>query len=197
MKAAVGILGVAAAALLLTACSGGSGDDRSGTPSATPTAIAAGPTSDAAPTIGNLDDTLCAAANDSQATAESLEATANELQTMLQDPTFLTSGDVTALNEWGDTMLALSNDTLGFYKMGAAETDGEDVNKDFVALTAFVTSYTLPLAQMAADAGSPTDFMTGVTETFTDPAVQSALSEVPTAAQNAAAYLADRCGITG
>ena len=196
MKIAIGIAALAATALALTGCSG-SDDDASTAPTSGPTTVADGPTSSAKPSIGNLDDPLCAAAQESLAVADTLESTAGDLQTMLQDPTFLTSTDVTALNAWGEDMLTLSGKTLTFYQTGVDETAGEDVNADFVALTGFVSDYTITLAQAAADAASPAEFMTTIQTAFADASVQDAATGAPAAGQNVATYLLDRCGQIG
>ena len=142
MKIAVGIAALAAAGLALAGCTN-SDDDASTAPSPTQTTVAEGQTSSPVPSVGNLDDPLCAAAQDSVSVATTLESTAGDLQAMLQDPTFLTSEDVSELNGWGEDMLALSNETLKFYEIGVDETEGEDVNADFAALKGFVSEYTL------------------------------------------------------
>ena len=196
MKIVVGIAALAAAALALAGCTN-SDDDASTAPSPTPTTVAEGQTSSPAPSVGNLDDPLCAAAQDSVSVATTLESTAGDLEAMLQDPTFLTSDDVSELNGWGEDMLTLSNETLKFYEIGVDETEGEDVNADFAALKGFVSDYTVTLAQAAADAKSPAEFVTNIQTAFADPDVQAAASGAPAAGQNVATYLKERCGIIG
>ena len=195
MKFAIAGL-VAASALLLAGCSGSSDDDNSAAPSATPTVAAQGDTSTPQPSVGNLDDPLCAAAAQNIDDSASLQSKTGDLTTMLQDPSFLTSGDATALNQWGDDMLTLTGSTKAFYELGVEQTKGDPVNADFVTLSGFVDDYSTALAQAAADAESPKAFMTTIQTLFSDGDVTAASQAAPAAAQNVAAYLGTRCDLT-
>lgn len=195
MRALVSFAGLAGGVLLLAGCSGAADDTTSPEPAQTDATAA--PTSEADPTVGNLDDSLCAAAEASIEVANQLESKTDDLTTMLQDTTFLTTEDATDLNQWGEDMLTLTTKTQEFYQLGVTETAGEDINADFTTLTGFVEKYTIPLAQAAASAETPAEFVTGISDTFSDPDVQSAVSAAPTAAQNVATYLGERCDVTG
>ncbi|MGC4175696.1 hypothetical protein [Demequina sp.] len=191
--AAIAVLGVAT----LAGCSGSTAEETSAAPNPAPTVQAEGNTSTPTPTVGNLDDALCAAAQESIEVSETLVGRTDDLTAMLSDPSFLTAEDATELNAWGDDMLELSNQTLEFYTIGVQETQGEDINADFAALETFVTKYTITLSQDAADAASPAAFVEKIQVTFTDPDVQDAVSAAPAASARVAEYLATRCGITG
>lgn len=192
------ILGLAAgAALLLAGCTSSPEGDPSTSPSPTSTVVADGSTSSPAPTVGNLDDPLCAAAKDNIDAAMALQSKTSDLTTMIQDPTFLTSGDPSALNQWGDDMLTLTASTKSFYQLGVEQTAGEDINADFVALGAFVQNYSIALAQVASDAKSNTDFVASIQTMFSSDDITSAAKAAPAAAQNVATYLGTRCGLTG
>ena len=148
-------------------------------------------------TVGNPDDELCAAAEASRADAAELQSAANELTTLIQDPSFIGSDDPTALNEWGSTLRDLSESSLAFYELGTTETKGEDVNADFVALADFVNKYTMTLADTAASASTPAGFLADVSALFNDPAVKDVTTAAPTAAAHVGAYIGERCGISG
>ncbi|MCR6711169.1 MAG: hypothetical protein NVV57_00115 [Demequina sp.] len=192
-KIAVTALG---AILLLAGCSGSSGDESSDAPkpSTTPTAIAEGDGSSPVPSVGNLDDPLCAAALDNITDATNLESQTSDLSEMIQDPTFLT-GDAAKLNQWGDDMLELTSSTKDFYVLAIKETQGEDVNADFVALSDFVEKYSIAMAKAASAAGSPAEFLTTIQTLYSADDVKAASEAAPQAAQNAAEYLSTRCGI--
>lgn len=187
------IVGSAVTALLLAGCSGSPAEEPTGAPntSADPT------TSAPAPSVGNTDDPLCAAAQENIEKSAELQSKTGDLTEMLQDPSFLTSEDPAALNQWGEDMLVLIESTGSFYELGVSETAGDPVNADFVALGTFVDQYSTTLAQAAADATSPTDFITDVQELFTDSDITAAASAAPAAAQSVATYLGERCDITG
>ena len=187
------IVGIAVSALLLAGCSGSPEEEPTGGPTAAETPATSSP----APSVGNTDDALCAAAQENIDQSMELQSKTGDLTEMLQDPTFLTSEDPAALNQWGADMLVLIDSTKGFYVLGVSETAGDPVNADFVALSTFVDQYSATLAQAAADATSPTDFITDVQELFTDSDVTAAASAAPAAAQNVATYLGERCDITG
>ena len=188
---------IAAATLLLAACSGGDEPtDPTGAPSTTPTVIAEGETSTPEPSVGNTDDALCAAAEQNIQDASELEAKTTELTELMQDPEFLTSTDATALNEWGDTMLELTGASQEFYELGVTETQGDPVNADFVTLSSFVELYSTALAVAASEATSTTEFFTDVQGLFTEAEVREIGEAAPTAAQNVATYLGTRCDIT-
>jgi len=189
--------GLAAGALLLAGCSG-SPEPEPSTPAGTPD-ITEEPTATATPgiAIGNQDDPLCAAAQLSRDDAEALQDTTKELQALLQDPAFLTSDDPKTLNEWGELMLEMNESSIAFYDLAVSETSGEDVDADFVTLSGFVKDYTMGLATAAAEATSPDDFVTKVSETFANPDIQQITAKAPAAAQSVATYIGERCGITG
>jgi hypothetical protein len=185
-----------ATALALTACSGGDAPaDESPAPSTSPTLIAESTTPD--PEIGNQDDALCAAAGANLEEAAELEAKTQELTDLMQDPAFLTDTDPTVLNEWGEDLLALTAGTKEFYELGVDETEGEDVNADFVMLDTFAQSYSIALATAAAEAESTMDFFASMQELFTDASIRETLQAVPDAASNVGVYLTERCDITG
>ena len=186
-----------AAVLLLAGCSGGSGDNSnsaSPSPSHTSTVVAEGPTSSPAPSVGNLDDPLCAAALDNMTDANNLESSTSDLTTMIQDPSFLT-GDAKKLNQWGDDMLELTSSTKAFYVLAIKETKGDDVNADFVTLSDFVEKYSVALANAASTAKTPAEFLTTIQKLYSAEDVTAASKAAPAAAQNAATYLSTRCGI--
>lgn len=195
MKFAIAGL-VAASALLLAGCSGSPEEDNSAAPSVTPTVAAQGDTASPAPSVGNLDDPLCAAAAQNIDDSTSVQSKTGDLTAMLQDPSFLTSGDATELNQWGEDMLTLTDSTKAFYVLGVQETQGNPVNADFVTLSSFVQDYSSALAQAAADAESPKAFMTTIQTLFSDDDVTKASQAAPAAAQSVADYLGTRCDLT-
>jgi hypothetical protein len=188
---------VAAASLVLAGCSGDTPADTD-TPNATPTptAVAAAPTNTAGPAVGNLDDPLCAAAKVNVDDAAALESKTEELTALMQDPTFLTGEDTTALNEWGKDMLGLTESSKTFYALGIEKTTG-DINADFVILGGFVDKYSSALAQAAADAKSTTEFMTSMGTFFSSEELSELATDAPEAAQNVATYLGELCGPIG
>jgi len=190
----IAAIAVTAAALMLAGCSSDPGTE---SPAPTPdsTIVAGGETSTPTPTVGNLDDPLCAAAQESINTSSDLVSRTGDLSEMLQDPAFIESEDPAALNAWGVDMVTLSNDTLTFYDIGVAETSGDPVNEDFATMQGFVTTYTMTLAEAAAAAESPMAFVTEIQETFSDPAVQEAVTGAPAASGRIATYLSTRCDI--
>jgi len=191
----------AATILVLAGCSGSPDADPTDalepTSPTSPTSTA--PTNDASaetPSVGNTDDPLCAAALKNFEQANDLNAKTSDLQALLQDPDFLTSGDATELNAWGEDMLAMSSATADFYALGVSETAGEAVSADFETLGAFVESYSTALAKAAADAASPEAFLTSVQEVFASDGVLESAQDAPTAASNVATYLGTRCELT-
>jgi hypothetical protein len=182
---------------MLAGCSSSPSDDTSGDPAPSSTATAVADGSTATPTIGNLDDPLCAAAQQNVEDSQELESKTSDLTEMMQDPTFLTSDDATDLNQWGDDMLVLVGSAQDFYDLGVQETAGDDVNADFQTLSTFVEKYSQTLAQTASDAATPTEFFTTIQDVFSDPDITAAVQAAPNAAQNVADYLGERCDITG
>jgi len=189
----ISIVAIAASAPVLAGCSGSPDEDVTGAPTPEQSQTTNAP----APSVGNTDDPLCAAAQENIAKSEELQSKTGDLTEMLQDPGFLASEDAGELNQWGADMLVLVDSTKGFYVLGVKETAGDPVNADFEKLSTFVDQYSTTLAQAAADATSPGDFITDVQELFSDSDVTAAASAAPSAAQNVATYLAERCGITG
>jgi len=188
---------VAAAALVLAGCSGDTpADTNTAKPAPTNTVAAEGPSSTAGPVVGNLDDPLCAAAKANIKDAAALQAKTSELTELMQDPKFLTEGDTTALNAWGDAMLELSDASKAFYALGIEKTTG-DINADFVTLGTFVDKYSTALAQSAADAKDTTDFMTSMQTFFSEEELAAVAQAAPEAAQNVASYLGDLCDTIG
>jgi len=184
------------ATLLLAACSGSPDAPESPAPSSAPTDVASSETSMPEPTVGNEDDPLCAAAKVSLEASAELEAKVNELQELMSDPSFITSADGSVLNAWGADVLELTAPSKDFYELGVTETEGDAVNADFVAMNAFVDTYTIPLATSAADAGSPGDFFGEMQTLLTDDEVRTALTEAPQAASRIAVYTVARCKIS-
>jgi|GEM_PF-2085891 len=193
-------VGIAGAALVVLAgCSGSPDTDATTAPG--PTANATTPTvaseaSTPQPSVGNTDDPLCAAAQENLTQAADLESKTTDLTALLQDPTFLTSGDASELNQWGQDMLVMTASTKTFYELGVTETAGEDINADFVTLGAFVEKYSDALANAAADADSPKGFLEDVQQLFGSADVMEAAQAAPAAASNVASYLGTRCEIT-
>lgn len=185
---------IAAATLTLAACSG---DDSSESPepttSAPSTIVAEGPTETPDPSVGN--DPLCAAALQNIEDATELEAKTTELTELMQSPEFLSEDDPAVLNAWGDEMLLLATAGQDFYKVGIAETEGDDVYAYFVTMNDFVETYSKALALSASEAGSNMDFITDVSTLFTEAEVVKLGEEAPAAAQEIATYLTERCGI--
>ena len=189
----------ATATLALTACSGSPDPAESVEPttSATPTVIAEGESSTPEPSVGNTDDPLCAAALQNVEDATALQEKTEELTELMQSSDFLTDDDPTVLNEWGEEMLLLATAGQDFYKVGVAETEGEDVYAYFVTMNDFVETYSKTLAQSAADAESNTEFLTGVSTLFTEAEVVKLGEDAPAAATEIATYLTERCDIQG
>lgn len=189
------VAGIAVVVLALAACSG-EGDTPTPEPSmSVPDLVDESPTP--APTLGNEDDPLCAAAQENITVSQDVLTKSNELTELIQDPAFFTSDDATELNAIGADMIVLTENSLTFYEVGIAETGGDPVNADFVSMKGFITDYSGLMAQMAADAGTPAEFLMSFQEVATDPDLQDVLTAAPTAAGNIAAYVTERCGITG
>lgn len=191
------IVGAVCAALVLAGCSSDADDSPSGavgSPDDSSTIIAEG-TIDPGD-IGNIDDPLCASAVDSVEASEELVATSEELNELMSDPDLLTGDDASTLNEWGDSILELTETTNAFYDEAVELTAGEDVNADFVTLQSFVELYSRAIGQAAADAATPQDFFETVGEMFSDEETLAVLEEGPAAAESVAAYMAERCDIT-
>lgn len=192
-----GLAAIAAGTLLLSGCTG---DGPATSPE--PTLTLEGPTSAPSPTplpsvdlptIGNPDDPLCAAARENLELSADVVAKSDELQELLQDPSFLTSSDPELLNAWGADMVELAENSLAFYEVGVAETQGEPINDDFVAMQGFITDYSAPLAQLAADAESPSVFMVQASTIVMQPETREVISAAPAAAKRIAEYIAERC----
>ena len=192
-----GLAAVAVGALLLSGCTG---DGGSASPE--PTLSLEGPTVAPTPTpmpsvdlpaIGNPDDPLCAAARENIELSTEALAKSDELQQLLQDPAFLTSSDPELLNAWGADMSLLAQNSLAFYEVGIAQTSGEPINDDFVAMQGFITDYSAPLAQLAADAESPSVFVVQASTIVMQPETREVISAAPAAAQRIAEYIAERC----
>jgi len=190
-----GLAGAAIGALLLAGCSADAD-----APTPTPTLTHEGPTSAPSPTpmptVGNQDDALCAAAQQNLELSTEVLGKSEELQALLQDPAFLTGGDVETLNAWGADMLVLTEDSLSFYDIGVNETAGDPVNEDFAAMKSFIADYSVPLAQLAAEAESPGVFTVQASTIVMQPETREVISAAPAAGQRIAAYLAERCAIS-
>lgn len=186
---------VAAAALALAACSSGEDPTESAEPSTSPTVVAEGETSSPDPSVGNSDDPLCAAALQNIEDATALEEKTTELTELMQTEDFLTDDDPSVLNAWGDEMLLLATAGQDFYKVGIAETEGDDVYAYFVTMNDFVETYSKALALSASEATSNTEFLTDVSTLFTEAEVVKLGEDAPEAAMAIAEYLGTRCGI--
>jgi hypothetical protein len=92
-------------------------------------------------------------------------------------------------------MLELTSSTKDFYVLAVKETQGEDVNADFVILGDFVDKYSIALAKAASAATSPAEFLTTIQTLYSTDDVTAATQAAPAAAQNVGTYLATRCGI--
>ena len=92
-------------------------------------------------------------------------------------------------------MLLLATAGQDFYKVGVAETEGEDVYAYFVTMNDFVETYSKALALSASEAESNTEFLTDVSTLFTEAEVVKLGEDAPAAAMEIATYLTTRCGI--
>ena len=104
---------------------------------------------------------------------------------------------VSDLNAWGSALYDIATSSTTFYDDAAPYVAGTDTESDFIEMKGFVTSYSIPLAEMARDATDGEAFITQVGTFVQTPEVQTALTTGPAAAQRVAAYITDRCPAAG
>ena len=182
---------------LLAACSSDAGaSDSTAAPGTSSPATAAAADGFATPTIAANGDAFCDLAVQAQADAQQLDDTSSEFNTLL---TSVISGTapVADLNAWGSALYDIANSSTTFYDDAAPFVAGTDAESDFVEMKGFVTSYSIPLAEMARNATDGEAFITQVGEFVQTPEVQTAITTGPAAAQRVAAYITDRCPAAG
>lgn len=182
---------------LLAACSSDSGGSGSRTaPGTGSPATPAATDGFATPTIAANGDPFCDLAVQAQADAQQLDDSSSKFNTLL---TSVVSGTapVSDLNAWGSALYDIATSSTTFYADAAPYVAGTGAESDFVEMSGFVTSYSIPLAEMARDATDGEAFITQVGTFVKTPEVQTALTTGPAAAQRVAAYITDRCPAAG